>query len=62
MAAPRVRRMTLDGDVTRASHVVLSFTDPLCCSSQLSGGKASQLAQLTQLQSALFVVPKGKCL
>ena len=55
----RVRHVTLTDDVARRQHLVLSFTDPLCCSSQLSGGKGAQLAQLTQLQSKQFIVPKG---
>ncbi|XP_014669157.1 PREDICTED: putative phosphoenolpyruvate synthase [Priapulus caudatus] len=41
--------------------LTLEFTKPACASSQLAGGKGTQLALLTQLDGK-FMVPRGFCL
>ncbi|XP_052245501.1 putative phosphoenolpyruvate synthase isoform X2 [Dreissena polymorpha] len=44
-------------------QITLQFTDPVCQSSGVVGGKGAQLALLTQIQSQVgATVPKGFCL
>ncbi|XP_014664207.1 PREDICTED: uncharacterized phosphotransferase YvkC-like isoform X2 [Priapulus caudatus] len=48
-------------DINRPCDLTLEFTKPACASSQLVGGKGTQLALLTQLDGK-FIVPRGFCL
>ena len=54
-----VTQVSLSRAAVCYDHVFLRFTDLLCCSSRLAGGKGAQLAQLYQLQCKQFIVPKG---